>query len=94
MTAWEPPRPSTRRRARGASNPRSEGARRHGRAACPGVREDRVSHIPRHHGTVKRWIMTRPSAGPPGEPLGVGPQGSGGAEGTAPMGDGRRAGMA
>src|SRR2546425_7330781 len=58
MTARESPQPPLRSGAREAINSYREDARRHGRAAVPWVREDRVSHIARQHKTVKHWIMT------------------------------------
>ena len=70
MTARESPPPPLMSGAREALNPHREDARRHGRAAVPSVREDRVSHIARQHKTVKHWIMTSHRAAPPQEPLG------------------------
>jgi hypothetical protein len=69
MTARESPQPPLRSGARKAINPYREDARRHGRAAVPWVREDRVSHISRQHKTVKHWIMMSHRGAPPQEPL-------------------------
>ena len=58
MTARESPQPPRRSGAREALTPHREDARRHGRAAVPAGREDRVSPLARQHKTVKHWIMT------------------------------------
>ena len=52
MTAREPPQPCIRSGVPEAVKPCREGARRHRRAAVTWVREDRVAHLPREHGTV------------------------------------------
>ena len=66
MTAREPPQPCIRSGVHEAVKPCREGGRRHRRAAVPWVREDRVAHLPREHGTVTRGIMTSQSAASPG----------------------------
>ena len=66
MTAREPPQPCIRSGVHEAVKPCREGARRPRRAAVPWVREDRVAHLPRAHGTVTRGIMTSQSAASPG----------------------------
>jgi hypothetical protein len=70
MTARESPRPPRRSRAWEAINPHREGARRHGRAAVPSGRKDRVSHFARQPRTVKESIRTSHRAAPPQESLG------------------------
>lgn len=66
MTTREPPQPCIRSGGHEAVKPCREGVGRHRRAAVPWVREDRVAHLPREHGTVTRGIMTSQSAASPG----------------------------
>jgi len=66
MTARELPQPCIRSGVQEAVTPCREGAGRHRRAAVPWVREDRMAHLPRKHGTVTRGLMTNQSAASPG----------------------------